>query len=117
MLCDVIDYGCLKDGAERSAVYFTFLGIMTKVQLAIGSALGFMLVGWFGFDMQAIEQTDWSIVGLRLSVAWVPMFFVVAAMILIVKMPLTEDRIKIVRRKLKMRDERLQYSASLLAAA
>ena len=107
MLCDVIDYGRLKDGAERSAVYFAFLGIMTKVQLAIGSALGFMIVGWFGFDMQATEQTAWSIVGLRLSVAWVPMFFVVAAMILIARMPLTEARMKIVRRKLKMRDERL----------
>ena len=116
MLCDVIDYGRLKDGAERSAVYFALFGIMTKVQLAIGSALGFMLVGWFGFDMQATEQTARSIVGLRLSVAWVPMFFVVAAMILIAKMPLTEPKMKIVRRKLKMRDERSQYSASLLVA-
>ena len=117
MLCDVIDNGGLKDGAERSAVYFAFLGIMTKVQAAIGGALGFMLVGWFGFEMQATEQTAWSIVGLHISVAWAPMFFMVAAMILIAKMPLTEARMKIVRRKLKMRDERLQHSASHLKTA
>ena len=106
MLCDVIDYGRLKDGAERSAVYFAIQGFLTKVQLAIGGALGFIIVGWFGFDMQATEQTEWSLVGLRLSVAWVPLFFVLVAMVLIAKMPLTEARMKIIRRKLKMRDER-----------
>jgi len=116
MLCDVIDYGRLKDGVERNAVYFSINGIMAKVQAAIGSALGFMLVGWFGFDMQVTEQTDWGIVGMRLSVAWVPMFFMMAAMFLIIRMPLTEARMKIVRRKLKMRDERLQHSASLSKA-
>ena len=117
MLCDVIDYGRLKDGAERSAVYFAIQGFLTKVQLAIGGALGFIIVGWFGFDMQATEQTEWSLVGLRLSVAWVPLFFVLVAMVLIAKMPLTEARMKIIRRKLKMRDERQQSSASNTTSA
>ena len=107
MLCDTIDYGRLKDGAERSAVYFAMNGLMVKAQLAVGGAIGFMLVGWFGFDMQATEQTPLGITGMRLSVAWIPMFFMVAAMFLIARMPLTEERMKIVRRRLKMRDERL----------
>jgi Na+/melibiose symporter-like transporter len=112
MLCDVIDYGRLKDGAERSAIYFSINGIMAKVQIAIGSALGFVLVGWFGFDMQVTEQTEWAIAGMRLGVAWVPMFFFVVAIFLIARMPLTEERMKVVRRRLKMRDERLQHTAS-----
>jgi len=107
MLCDTIDYGRLKDGAERSAVYFAMNGLMIKAQLAVGGAIGFMLVGWFGFDMQATEQTPLGITGMRLSVAWIPMFFMVAAMFLIARMPLTEERMKVVRRRLKMRDERL----------
>ena len=112
MLCDTIDYGRLKDGAERSAVYFAMNGLMVKAQLAVGGAIGFMLVGWFGFDMQATEQTPLGITGMRLSVAWIPMFFMVAAMFLIARMPLTEERMKVVRRRLKMRDERLQHTAS-----
>lgn len=117
MLCDTIDYGRLKDGAERSAVYFAINGLMIKAQLAVGGAIGFMLVGWFGFDMQATEQTPLGITGMRLSVAWIPMFFMVAAMFLIARMPLTEERMKVVRRRLKLRDERLQHSTSSLTAA
>ena len=117
MLCDTIDYGRLKDGAERSAVYFAINGVMGKVQAAMGGAIGFMLVGWFGFDMQATEQTPLGITGMRLSVAWIPMFFMVAAMFLIARMPLTEERMKVVRRRLKMRDERLQHTASSVTAA
>jgi len=114
MLCDVIDYGRLKDGVERSAVYFAINGILVKVQAAMGGALGFILVGLFGFDMKATEQMPLAITGLRLSVAWVPMFFMVIAMFLIARMPLTEARMKVVRRRLGLRDNRLQHAASEL---
>ena len=114
MLCDAIDYGRLKDGVERSAVYFSINGILVKAQLAMGGALGFMLVGCFGFDMHADVQMPLAIIGLRLSVAWVPMFFMMAAMFLIARMPLTEARMKIVRRRLGLRDNRLQHAASEL---
>jgi Na+/melibiose symporter-like transporter len=102
MLCDTIDYGRLKDGAERSALYFSIQALMTKVQLAIGGAMGFAVVGWFGFDMQAPEQTEWSLIGLRLSVSWAPTFFVLLAMVFIAKMPLTEAKMKIIRHRLKV---------------
>ncbi len=74
------------------------------MQVAIGGALGFAVVGWFGFDMQALEQTEWSLVGLRLSVSWAPTFFVLLAMVFIAMMPLNEAKMEIVRRKLKVRD-------------
>ena len=106
MLCDVIDFGRLRDGAERSALYFSIHALMTKVQIAIGGALGFVIVGWFGFDVQALEQTEFSLIGLRLSVSWAPTFFVLTAMVFIAMMPLNEARMEIVRRKLKARDER-----------
>ena len=104
MLCDTIDYGRLKDGAERSALYFSIQALMTKVQVAIGGALGFAIVGWFGFDMQATEQTELSLIGLRLSVSWAPTVFVLLAMVFIAMMPLNEARMAIIRRKLRARD-------------
>ena len=105
MLCDTIDYGRLKDGAERNALYFAIQALMTKVQLAVGGALGFAIVGWFGFDMQAAEQTEMSLIGLHLSVSWAPTAFVLLAMVFIAMMPLNEARMAIIRRKMRARDE------------
>ena len=79
---------------------------MTKVQVAIGGALGFAIVGWFGFDVQAVEQTEWSLIGLRFSVSWMPTFFVLVAMVFIAMMPLTERHMTNIRRKLSARDRR-----------
>lgn len=106
MLCDVIDYGRLKDGSERSALYFSIYFLMTKVQLAIGGALAFAIVGWLGFDVQALEQTEWSLMGLRFSVSWAPTFFVLVAMVFIAMMPLTEQRMTNIRNRLAARDSR-----------
>jgi Na+/melibiose symporter-like transporter len=113
MLCDTIDYGRLKDGAERNALYFSIQALMTKLQLAVGGALGFAIVGWFGFDLQAAEQTDMSLIGLRLSVSWAPTFFVLLAMVFIALMPLNERRMTAIRRRLTLRDERILQAASL----
>lgn len=106
MLCDTIDYGRLNDGEERNALYFSIQALLTKLQLAIGGALGLAIVGWFGFDVNATEQTPLSITGLRLSISWLPAFFVILAMFFIAKMPLTEKRMEIIRQRLKTRDER-----------
>ena len=79
---------------------------MTKVEIAIGGALGFAIVGWFGLDVQAVEQTELSVIGLWLSVSWERTFFVLVAMVFIAMMPLNEGRMDIIRRKLKIRDAR-----------
>lgn len=105
MLCDVIDYGRLKDGAERNALYFSIQALMMKIQLAIGGALGFAIAGWLGFDLQLSEQTELALMGLRISISWAPTFFVLLAMVFIAKMPLSEAKMKIIRRRLKVHDE------------
>ena len=112
MLCDVIDYGRLSDASERSALYFSIQALMTKVQLAIGGAIGMGLAGWFGFDMQAAEQSGSALFGLRLSVAWGPVLFTVAAMVFIARMPLSEGRMAIIRRRLERRDKSLAALAA-----
>lgn len=106
ILCDTVDYGRLKDGAERNALYFSIQALMTKMQAAIGIALGFAIVGWFGFDVQSVAHSETSLIGLRISISWAPVFFVLLAMVFIRMMPLNEKRMEIIRRRLKARDER-----------
>jgi Na+/melibiose symporter-like transporter len=107
MLCDAIDYGRLKDHVERNAVYFSIYTLLTKMQMAIGGALGMGIAGWFGFDVLASEQTPSALIGLHLSVAWLPAIFVAMAMCFIAIMPLNENRMVVIRKRLAARDQRL----------
>ncbi|MDB9952363.1 MFS transporter [Porticoccaceae bacterium] len=107
MLCDAIDYGRLKDHVERNAVYFSIFSLLTKMQSAIGGALGMGIAGWYGFDVMASEQSASGLVGLHLGVAWLPALFVAMAMVFIGFMPLTEGRMVVIRKRLAARDRHL----------
>jgi Na+/melibiose symporter-like transporter len=113
MLCDAIDYGRLKDHAERNAVYFSIFSLLTKMQMAIGGALGMGIAGWFGFDVLASEQTTSGLLGLHIGVAWLPAFCVVMAMVFIGLMPLNEARMVVIRKRLAARERRLSQSVHL----
>ena len=103
MLCDTIDYGRLKDNVERNATYFSIHALLIKMQAAIGGALGITIVGWFGFDVNASEQTDSALTGLHLGVSWIPALFVGLTMIFIALMPLDEKRMTVIRKRLSQR--------------
>jgi Na+/melibiose symporter-like transporter len=107
MLCDAVDYGRLKDHTERNAVYFSIFSLLTKMQGAIGGALGMGIAGWFGFDVLASEQTASGLLGLHLGVAWLPALFVGMAMFFIAIMPLSEGRMVVIRKRLAARDRRV----------
>ena len=103
MLCDIIDYGCYQTGHERSGVYFAMQGLMLKIQLAIGGALGFAIIGWLGFDMNAVTHSATSVRGLKISISWLPVLLMIPAMVCIYRIPLSEHRMTIIRRRLAQR--------------
>ena len=104
LLCDVIDYGRLKNNVQHNAMYFSVQALMTKMQLAIGGAMGLSVIGWFGFEVHAVEQNNLALVGLHIGVSWVPALFVGVAMMVISIMPLNEQKVAIVRKRLAQRD-------------
>ncbi|MDB9724460.1 MFS transporter [bacterium] len=103
VLCDIIDYGCYQTGHERGGLYFSIQALMTKIQFAIGGGLGLAIIGWFGFDMNAVTHSGTSIVGLKLSISWLPALFVIPAIVCIYRIPLSEHRMTIIRRRLARR--------------
>ena len=111
MLCDAIDYGRLKDHVERNATYFSIFLLLSKMQGAIGGALGMGIAGWFGFDVLASAQTPSALMGLHIGVAWLPALFVGLAMFFIALMPLNEGRMVVIRRRLAGRDESINQMA------
>ena len=106
MLCDIIDYGCYQTGHERSGLYFSTQLLMTKIQLAISGALGLAIIGWLGFDMNDATHSSTSILGLKLSISWLPVLFMIPVMVCIYRIPLNEHRMTIIRRRLSQRVER-----------
>lgn len=100
MLCDIIDYDRVKVNVERSGLYFSLLTLMSKIQMALGAALGLFIAGFFGFDMNADQQSSSAVMGLRLGVSWIPSMLVVMAMLFISLVSLDERRMKIIRRRL-----------------
>jgi len=106
MLCDIIDYGCYQTGHERSGLYFSMQGLMGKIQMAIGGGLGLVIIGWLDFDMNAVTHSATSILGLKLSISWLPVLFMIPALICIYRIPLSEHRMTIIRRRLAQRVDR-----------
>ena len=112
MLCDVIDYGRLKDHVHRNAVYFSVYTLLTKMQIAVGSALGLGIAGWFGFDMFFSVQNPPGLLGLHIGASWLPAVFLLIAMFFIALMPLDEERMILIRRRLAARDGRLNVGGN-----
>ena len=95
-LCDAIDYGRIKDGVERTGLYFSIFALLSKVQGAVGGALGMGIAGWFGFDLLASEQSTNELMGLHIGNSWLPATFIVMALFFVMIMPLNERRMMIV---------------------
>jgi Na+/melibiose symporter-like transporter len=108
MLCDIIDYGCYQTGHELSGLYFAMQGLMIKTQIAIGGGLGLAIIGWLGFDMNAVTHSAAGIFGLKLSISWLPVLLMIPALFCIYRIPLSEHRMTIIRRRLAQRVERVQ---------
>jgi Na+/melibiose symporter-like transporter len=77
----------------------------------MGGAVGLAIVGWFDFDVKALEQTEQGVLGLLVGISWMPALCICLAIVFIALMPLTEKRMDIIRRRLKQRDERATHEA------
>ena len=108
ILSTIIDYGFLKEGLHRNALYFAAFTLLTKIQIAAGIALGLAIAGWFGFDVTATEHSKESAFGIHLAMAWVPGFTVLVAILFICFFPLNQHRCSVIRRRLDLRIQRRQ---------
>ena len=100
MLAEISDYGAWKSGTERPASYFSLYIFTGKLINALASALGFAIAGWYGFDATVNAQTQNGIFGATLVTAWLPAFFAVLALGLLLFIPATTRRHAIIERRL-----------------
>ncbi len=103
---NAIDYDEWKTGKNRSGQYSSFLVFLTKINAAIGTALGFGLVGAFGYHLGAAHNTALANIGLRLTYSVIPAAIVMPAVWLTLKFPIAGKRHEIIQRRLLARSRR-----------
>ena len=106
LMSDISDYGTLKFGTDRTALYFALYTLINKTVGALGGALGLGLAGWFGFDPTMSSHSNTAILGLRISIAWIPAAMILTSIFFITRIPITVKRHEIIRRRLAARNDR-----------
>jgi len=83
MIADVADYSEWKNNRRATAIIFSAMIFGLKVGLSVGGALSAWLLGIFGYNADAVIQTDSAIHGIKLLASIVPgLIFIAGASLL-----------------------------------
>ena len=101
MLSDIVDYGFWKFGNEKGATYFSTYTFIMKANMALGVALGMFIAGSYGFDPANSVNSENSIKGLQLAIAWLPASFTIIALFITRLINFDERKHEIICKRLK----------------
>lgn len=102
-LGDIADYGKLKFGRDRGATYFGLNTLLFKIGLGFGGGLALAVAGSFGFEPAKAVQSEYAILGLKLSFAILPLLFAIVGAIFVLRTPLNARRHRIIQRRIESR--------------
>ncbi|MBW2366628.1 MAG: MFS transporter [Deltaproteobacteria bacterium] len=116
VLGDVIDYDILKTGVNRSASYFSTMTLISKLSIALGAGLGFMMVSAFGYTV-AGPNSRFAIFGIAFTTFILPAIFLAVSSITVWFFPIDHRRHTIIRRRIETRGKRATSMNSLKEAS
>lgn len=107
ILADIADYGVLKTGQRRTASYFAFYLLATKISIAIGSGIAYLALSLFGYRTGVdVVNTPSANMALLVIYALAPSMLSLPAAYLMWRFPLTARRHAIIQRRIALVDER-----------
>jgi glycoside/pentoside/hexuronide:cation symporter, GPH family len=104
MMGDVIDYERWRNGEDRAGIYSAILLLATKSMTGVSGALGLAVVGWFGFEAAAGQQTWIGEFGIKLVAVWLPALGLALSAPLAWWFPITRARQAEIREAIRLRD-------------
>lgn len=107
MVADVADAHRLRTGEDRAALFFSAFSLSSKAGMAVAVGIALPLVGWFGFNPQAVANTPQALHGLLWVFALGPAIAHLISAALIRGFPLHEAQHSEIRRRLEERDAAL----------
>jgi Na+/melibiose symporter-like transporter len=106
VLGDVADYEVLRSKVGATGSLFALQALISKFNIAVGTGLAFLLIGWLGYKGPASFTVPHVVFGLQLAHLYLPSALKFVAIALIWRFPLDERVQSIVRRRLNQRAER-----------
>lgn len=106
VLGDVVDYEALRSGVGAAGGLFAVQALISKFNIALGTGLGFLIIGWFGYSGAASLSSPTAVFGLKLTHLFLPSLLKLVAIALIWRFPLDARVQAIIRRRLEQRAHR-----------
>mgnify|MGYP000835820277 FL=1 len=93
MYADCADYSELKTGNRATGLIFSSSSMSQKFGWAIGTAITGWLLGFFGFQANAIQSEE-AISGIKMFLSFLPAVGTILSVVFISMYPLTEKKMK-----------------------
>ncbi|WP_443760094.1 MFS transporter [Bacteroides clarus] len=93
MYADCADYSELKTGNRATGLIFSSSSMSQKFGWAIGTAVTGWLLGFFGFQANAVQSEE-AISGIKMFLSFLPTIGTILSVVFISMYPLTENKMK-----------------------
>lgn len=93
MYADCADYSELKTGNRATGLIFSSSSMSQKFGWAIGTAITGWLLGFFGFQANAVQSEE-AISGIKMFLSFLPVVGTILSVVFISMYPLTEKKMK-----------------------
>lgn len=93
MYADCADYSELKTGNRATGLIFSSSSMSQKFGWAIGTAIAGWLLGFFGFQANAVQSEE-AISGIKMFLSFLPAVGTILSVVFISMYPLTEKKMK-----------------------
>ena len=108
MIGDVVDSEELRSGGRREGGFNAIFAWLSKASMSLAYGLAGVIVVWCGFEIaRRANQTPEAFHHMRLTFALLPTLFLVPAMLLLRRYPLTQTRMEEIRVELEARRGRV----------
>ncbi len=107
VLGDVVDYEMLRSRVAAAGSLFALQALISKFNVAVGTGLAFLLIGWFGYGGIASLSAPHAVFGVQLAHLYLPSALKFVAIALIWRFPLDQRVQSVIRRRLDQRATRL----------
>ena len=101
MYADVADYSTMKNGTSSTGLIFSSGSMAQKFGGAIAGSAVLLLFDAFGLVPNAAEQTDSAMLGMRLTMSYIPAAIALVMALIIWAYPLTTRRMEEINKKLE----------------
>jgi Na+/melibiose symporter-like transporter len=106
VLADIVDYGRWRFGVDHAGTYFALFGMIQKINVGIGAAIGLAIAGAFGFEAAAATQNSGGLFGLLLAFSALPGLSYLVSAWMVLRFPIDRRRQQVLVKAIARRERR-----------